>query len=190
MMTRFILAGALAMVFGLFGGGAHAQGTPQSAHAFTFEAIDGGTVALSDYAGKAVMVVNTASECGFTKQYEGLQALWDRFRDQGLVVLGVPSDDFGGQEPGTEAEIQAFCETTFGIDFPMTAKQSVKGATAHPFYQWARAELGATAAPQWNFHKYLVGPDGRLVDWFSTVTAPDAARLVDAVEKALGQGRS
>lgn len=176
------MGGLIVMVFGLFTGAARADG---SAHQFTFDAIDGGTVALADYAGKAVLIVNTASQCGFTGQYEGLQALWERYRDRGLVVLGVPSNDFGGQEPGSEAEIAQFCETTFGIDFPMTTKVQVKGEGAHPFYAWARQELGAMAAPKWNFHKYLVGPDGRLVDWFSTVTGPDAGRLVSAVEKVL-----
>lgn len=155
------LGGLVVMVFGLFGP-AHAQ--QGSAHDFTFTAIDGGSIALADYAGKAVLVVNTASECGFTKQYTALQAVWEGWRDRGLVVLGVPSDDFGGQEPGSEAEIQAFCETTFGVDFPMTAKQHVKGTDAHPFYQWAREVVGPVGAPQWNFHKYLIGPDGALVD--------------------------
>ncbi len=170
------------MVFGLFAAPAHAEG---SAHQFSFASIEGGTLPLADYAGKAVLVVNTASQCGFTGQYEGLQALWERYRDRGLVVLGVPSNDFGGQEPGSETDIKQFCETTFSVDFPLTAKQTVSGDGAHPFYAWARAELGTMAAPKWNFHKYLIAPDGRLVDWFSTVTAPDAGRLTSAVEKHL-----
>lgn len=176
------LKGLMLMLFGLFAGPAHAEG---SAHQFTFPSIEGGTLPLADYAGKAVLVVNTASQCGFTGQYEGLQALWERYRDRGLVVLGVPSNDFGGQEPGSETDIKQFCETTFSVDFPLTAKQPVSGAGAHPFYAWARTELGAVAAPKWNFHKYLIAPDGRLVDWFSTVTAPDAARVTSAVEKYL-----
>jgi len=166
-------------------GGARAAEDGRTAHDFSFPSIDGGTVDLADFAGKAVLVVNTASQCGFTGQYEGLQALWEAWRDRGLVVLGVPSNDFGGQEPGSEAEIADFCATTFSVDFPMTGKESVRGDGAHPFYRWARDELGVVAAPKWNFHKYLVGPDGRLVDWFSTVTPPDSAAVRRAVERAL-----
>ncbi len=156
-----------------------------NAYDFSFTAIEGGALPLATFKGKAVLVVNTASQCGFTPQYEGLQALWQAYRDRGLVVLGVPSNDFGGQEPGSNAEIKKFCEITFNVDFPMTEKVVVKGAGAHPFYKWAAGELGALAAPKWNFHKYLVAPDGRLVDWFSTPTGPDAPRLRAAIEKAL-----
>ena len=157
----------------------------ETAHRFSFEAIAGGPLALSDYAGKAVLVVNTASFCGFTRQYEGLQRLWERYRDRGLVVLGVPSNDFGGQEPGSAAEIKAFCEVTYGIDFPMTSKVEVKGPSAHPFYRWAGAELGA---PRWNFHKYLVGPDGGLRAAFGTRVEPDDESLGAAIEAALPGG--
>lgn len=178
-----LAAGGSAMLFGLFGQrSAQAAG---DAHAFSFDAIDGGTIALSDYAGKAVLVVNTASQCGFTPQYEGLEALWGRYKERGLIVLGVPCNDFGGQEPGNAQEIVDFCTTTFDVSFPMTAKVHVKGDQAHPFYQWARKTLGAAAAPQWNFHKYLISPDGRLVDWFSTVTDPQSERITKAVERLL-----
>lgn len=159
--------------------------TAGSAHDFAFTAIDGSPLPLSRFQGRAVLVVNTASFCGFTSQYAGLQDLWQRYRDRGLVVLGVPSNDFGAQEPGDEADIREFCEVTFGIDFPLTTKVSVKGADAHPFYQWAAAELGVMAQPRWNFHKYLIAPDGRLVDWFSSMTPPSATRLRSAVESQL-----
>ncbi|TVR96744.1 MAG: glutathione peroxidase [Rhodospirillales bacterium] len=165
--------------------GALADSRSHNAHDFTFVGIDGTPLPLSDFSGKAVLVVNTASFCGFTRQYESLQGLWSTYRDRGLIVLGVPSNDFGSQEPGDEAAIRDFCEVTFGIDFPLTAKVHVKGADAHPFYRWAAGELGAIAAPRWNFHKYLVAPDGRLVDWFSSVTPPTSARLVSAVESHL-----
>ncbi len=155
------------------------------AHDFTFTSIDGAPLPLATYRGKAVLVVNTASFCGFTKQYADLQALWERYRDRGLVVLGVPSNDFGGQEPGTEAEIKEFCQVNFDVDFPMTSKVSVRGNEAHPFYAWAAKELGFAAKPRWNFHKYLVTPDGRLADWFSTTTSPNAERVVRAVERVL-----
>lgn len=156
-----------------------------SAHDFSFTAIDGKPLPLADYKGKAVLVVNTASLCGFTPQYKGLQALWEKYRGRGLVVLGVPSNDFGGQEPGASGEIKEFCETNYSIDFPLTEKQVVAGEQAHPFYQWAAAELGVVAKPRWNFHKYLVAPDGRLADWFSTITTPDSARVERAVEAVL-----
>jgi glutathione peroxidase len=158
---------------------------PNAAHAFSFETIDGAALPLSDFEGKAVLVVNTASQCGFTPQYTDLEALWDTYKDKGLVVLGVPSNDFGGQEPGTEAEIKDFCATNFDVSFPMTAKTVVKGSDAHPFYAWARKELGFLAAPKWNFHKYLIAPDGTLADWFSTPTSPTSDKVKAAVETAL-----
>ncbi len=158
-----------------------------TAHEFAFTSIDGTPLPLSGFAGKVVLVVNTASRCGFTPQYSGLQALWNRYREHGLVVLGVPSNDFGGQEPSSETEIKSFCEINFGIDFPMTEKTRVSGSSAHPFYVWAGNELGFMAKPRWNFHKYLVAPDGRLVDWFSSFTGPSAGRLVAAVERILPQ---
>ena len=159
-----------------------------TAHDFGFPGIDGGIVRLADWAGRPVLVVNTASRCGYTYQYDGLQALYDRYRDRGLVVVGVPSDDFGGQELATEAEVKEFCEVNFAIDFPMTAITPVRGNSAHPFYVWARAALGADKAPRWNFHKYLVAPDGRLVAAFDTQTDPTAKPVIEAVEALLGAG--
>ncbi|MDJ0945023.1 MAG: glutathione peroxidase [Kiloniellales bacterium] len=167
-----------------------AQSEDGGAHAFGFTSIDGKPLPLARYAGKAVLVVNTASRCGFTGQYRGLQALWEAYRDRGLVVLGVPSNDFGGQEPGTEAEIRAFCSEDFGVDFPLTAKTAVRGPEAHPFYRWARAEAGGLAAPKWNFHKYLIAPDGRLAAWFYSWTTPSAERLRRAVEAALEEAEA
>ncbi|MDJ0972592.1 MAG: glutathione peroxidase [Kiloniellales bacterium] len=157
----------------------------RGAHAFGFTAIEGDPLPLERFAGKAVLVVNTASRCGFTRQYGDLQALWERFRDRGLVVLAVPSNDFGGQEPGSEAEIKEFCEVNFSVDFPMTEKVRVTGAQAHPFYRWAEVTLGPGTAPRWNFHKYLVAPDGRLVAWFPTRTRPDAEAVIQAIEAHL-----
>ena len=116
---------------------------PQTAHDFSLPAIDGKNLNLADYRGKALLVVNTASYCGFTKQYDGLQALWQNYRDKGLIVLGVPSNDFGGQEPGSKDEIKEFCSVNFDVDFPMSDKIAVKGRAAHPFYKWLEAETGA-----------------------------------------------
>lgn len=158
---------------------------PGSAYDFTFQSIEGQPLPLSTFKGKALLVVNTASQCGYTRQYEGLEALYDRYGPTGLVVLGVPSNDFGGQEPGRNEEIKDFCETTFDISFPLTEKTSVTGADAHPFYQWAADKLGLVAKPRWNFHKYLIGPDGTLVDWFSTITEPTSPRVTKAIETLL-----
>jgi glutathione peroxidase len=167
--------------------GIPATGTSEarSAYDFALTSLDGAPMPLAQFQGKALLVVNTASRCGFTRQYAGLQVLWKRYRDRGLVVIGVPSNDFGAQEPGSESEIKEFCELTFGIDFPMSGKERVSGKNAHPFYAWAAQQLGLGAKPRWNFHKYLVNADGRLVDWFSTMTPPTSPRLAQAIEAAL-----
>jgi glutathione peroxidase len=157
-----------------------------SAHDYSFEAIDGDTaIDLKAFAGKAILVINTASACGYTPQYAGLQALWQKYRDRGLVVLGVPSNDFGAQEPGAETEIQAFCDTRFHVDFPMTAKQTVIGGDAHPFYRWIAATAGEDAAPKWNFHKYLIGPDGGLVGSFPSKVDPLSVGLNGQIDDLL-----
>jgi glutathione peroxidase len=160
-------------------------GTMTSAHDFEFVAIEGDPLPLAKFAGRPVLVVNTASQCGFTNQYAGLADIWAKYRDRGLVVLATPSNDFGGQEPGTEAEIKEFCEVNYGIDFPMTEKVRVKGADAHPFYKWAATRFGPLSKPRWNFHKYLISPDGELVKWFSTVTPPTAEKVTRAIEAQL-----
>ncbi|HEV2672972.1 MAG TPA: glutathione peroxidase [Aliidongia sp.] len=151
---------------------------------FAFTSIDGRPMPLDAYRGKVLLVVNVASFCGLTPQYEGLETLSKQYRDQGLVVIGVPANDFGAQEPGTEAEIHSFCTTRFAVDFPMTSKVPVVGPAAHPFYERVVAELGADAAPKWNFHKYLVGRDGKVTS-FGSRTAPDAPELLGAIEAAL-----
>jgi glutathione peroxidase len=157
-----------------------------TAHDFTFESIDGGPLRLADYAGRPILLVNTASMCGFTPQYEALQSLWAEYRDRGLVVLGVPSDDFGGQEYDSSAEIKQFCEINYGIDFPMTEKVAVKGDDAHPYYRWVGMQ-GRLMVPKWNFHKHLIDGEGRIVDWFASTTAPDSRKVIAAIEKQLGR---
>lgn len=137
---------------------------------------------LCQYAGKVVLIVNTASFCGFTGQYKGLEELYARYKDKGLVVLGFPSNDFS-QETGSNAQIAEFCENTFGVKFPMFAKSSVKGPEASPLFR-ALAQQSGTA-PRWNFHKYLLGRDGKLVDQYSSLTAPDSKTLVRAIEQQL-----
>ena len=155
------------------------------AYDFVFESIDGEKLPLNAFRGKVILVVNTASRCGFTRQYKALQSLWSKYRNQGLIVLGIPSNDFGRQEPGDESEIKTFCEVNFNVDFPMTSKVNVKGESAHPFYKWARDEMGSIAIPRWNFHKYLIAADGRLIDWFASTTDPESKRLVSAIEALL-----
>jgi glutathione peroxidase len=140
---------------------------------------------LCEYAGKVVLVVNTASQCGYTPQYEGLEALYRKYRDRGLVVLGFPTNDFGGQEPGSNQEIAAFCVNQYAVEFPMFAKTSVRGSDANPlFAELARA---TTSPPRWNFHKYLIARDGKQVQAFDTRVAPGDPKLVGAIEKLLGE---
>lgn len=156
-----------------------------NAHDFVFERIGGGSLPLADYRGKAVLVVNTASQCGFTPQYADLQALWERNRERGLVVLGVPSNDFGAQEPGDEAAIAAFCTERYAVDFPMTGKVRVIGGDAHPFYRWIAETVGEDAAPRWNFHKYLIDGDGELVAMWPSSVEPLSPEIREAVDAAL-----
>ncbi len=140
---------------------------------------------MCQYAGKVVLVVNTASYCGFTKQYEGLEALYAKYSGQGLVVLGFPSNDFGGQEPGKDKDIAEFCFNTYGVKFPMLSKSSVKGSAANPMFKQLATMTGDT--PSWNFHKYLIGRNGTKATAFGSMTEPGSKTLVSAIEKALAE---
>lgn len=178
----------LALLASLCAGPALAQQAPAmsrpTCYAFAFKRLEGGELRLAEYAGKPILVVNTASLCGFTPQYQGLQQLWTRFRDQGLLILGVPSNDFGGQEPGGRTEIEHTAHNDYGVTFPLAEKVTIKGPSAHPFYRWAALERPVDA-PRWNFHKYLVGRDGHIAASFSTETEPMDARIVAAIGKEL-----
>ncbi|HWJ67873.1 MAG TPA: glutathione peroxidase [Nocardioides sp.] len=156
-----------------------------SLHDFSATSIDGKPVDLSSYDGKVVLVVNTASQCGFTPQYKGLQQLHDTYADRDFEVLGFPCDQFGHQEPGSEDEIAAFCERNFGVTFPMFAKIDVNGDDAHPLYQWLKKEQGGLLGGKikWNFTKFLVGRDGQVIDRFAPTTKPE--KLTGDIEKAL-----
>ena len=158
---------------------------PSSAYDFTMTTIDGKPLPLSKYKGRVMLVVNTASFCGYTPQYEGLQKLYSDYQDKGLTVLGVPSGDFLGQEHDSNKKIAEFCESKFGIRFPLTEKSSVKGNKAAPFYRWAAEVLGPDNAPKWNFHKYLVGRDGKLIAAFGTKVKPEDPALAAAIKAAL-----
>jgi glutathione peroxidase len=161
--------------------------TMTTAHDFTFARLDEpGDIKLSDYAGKAVLVVNVASACGFTSQYRDLEALYESKAPKGLVIVGVPCNDFGHQEPGSEREIREFCDTSYHVTFPMTHKvEIVREGRRHPFYQWVVDELGETALPRWNFHKYLIGKNGELIEGYGPKTAPLAPDLLEAIKGAL-----
>jgi glutathione peroxidase len=159
-----------------------------NAHDFTFTRLTGGPLPLKDFAGKAILIVNTASECGYTPQYDELERLWRANKDKGLVVLGVPCNQFGGQEPGSEAEIGAFCHRNYGVTFPLTSKNDVKGKAAHPFYTWAGDEAGRLGRPKWNFHKYLIARDGTLAAWFSSQTKPTGPNIRKELERVLDTG--
>ena len=157
----------------------------QTAHDFTLTSLQGETMKLRQFAGRPLLIVNTASKCGFTPQYGGLQALWQRYEPDGLAVIGVPSNDFGGQEPGGADEIGAFCSRNYGVSFPMTEKLHVRGPETHPLFGWLGREGGLLSRPRWNFFKYVIGRDGRLANWFSSVTAPGSGRVQKALEKVL-----
>ena len=152
---------------------------------FKINSIDGKELNLEIYRGKTILLVNVASKCGFTKQYTDLQKLYDNYRNKGLVVIGVPSNQFGGQEPATETEIKSFCETNFDITFPMTSKYEVKGANAHPIYIWAKDTYGKSTVPKWNFHKILINKNGKIEDTFASFTGPLSNKVVKKIEQIL-----
>ena len=159
----------------------------ENAYSYSFKDInEEDMINLSDYKGKTLVVVNTASLCGFTYQYDGLQKLYDDYKDQGLVVLVVPSNDFGNQESGTNSEVKEFCESTFSITFPLTEKNVVKGRDAHPFFKWSKKELGFIGGvPRWNFHKIIIGKDGNAIAGYTALTRPSSKKFISEIEKAL-----
>jgi glutathione peroxidase len=185
-MLVFSLLGALMSAVG--GARARAGRQPVDWSRVALDSIGGGPMPTADFTGRAVLLVNTASRCGFTGQYRGLEALWRRCKDRGLVVLGVPSNDFGRQEPGSNEEVERFCDATFNVTFPLAGKQVVSGDAAHPLYRWAAAQTGTLGTPSWNFHKILIGRDGRVIDWFSAASGT-GAKLDRAIDTALAAGR-
>jgi glutathione peroxidase len=171
-----ILAVTAVMAASLFG----ASGV----HEFTLNTIDGSAAPLSAYKGKVLLLVNVASKCGYTPQYAGLQSLYEKYRDRGLVVIGIPANNFGGQEPGTNEEIKTFCTRNYNVSFPMMSKVSVKGSDMNPLYGYLTQTGGDV---KWNFTKFLVGKDGRVIERFESKVTPDSAELTAAVEKALSK---
>jgi len=164
-----------------------AKETGESVFDFTLQNLKGGDLKLKSFAGKPLLIVNTASKCGFTPQYAGLEEIWKQHKKSGLVVIGVPSNDFGNQEPGSEKDIAEFCQVNYGVDFPMAAKEHVSGSRAHPLFKFLGREGGFMSAPRWNFYKYLVGRDGHLKDWYSSFTSPTSLRFKRAVEKIVAK---
>jgi glutathione peroxidase len=185
----FVVAAAVLCLLPALAAAAERSPMPQTAadnaHRFEFTSIDGAKLPLSAWQGRPVLVVNTASFCGYTPQYRDLEALWQNYRDKGLIVLGVPSNDFGAQEPGSAAEIKQFCETNYSVHFPLTEKYRVIGGGAHPFYRWVAETLGEDAAPPWNFHKYLIGRDGELAGTWPSSVRPGDAAITAEIDKAL-----
>ena len=139
---------------------------------------------MNDYKNKVVLIVNTASYCGFTKQYAELQTLWEKYKSKGLIVLGIPTNDFK-QEPRSNNDIKDFCKTNFDIDFPMSEKTSVIGKNSHPFFKWAKENHGKSAVPKWNFHKIVVGKDGKIADTFASITKPSSKRFIDSIDNII-----
>lgn len=167
-----------------------AQADHATAYQFSFNGLWTDRVPMTAFEGDVVMVVNTASRCGFTPQYEGLQQIYDEYHAQGFDIVGVPANNFMGQEPGSAEEIQEFCTLNYGVTFPMAAKTDVVGDSRHPFYAWAEQQIGESAVPQWNFHKILIGRDGRIIAAFPTRTEPTAQEVRDAITAALAVQRS
>ena len=160
----------------------------QTVYDFTFKTLGSATpLPLAAFKGQVLLVVNTASKCGFTGQYEGLEKLYAAYKDQGFVVLGVPSADFGGQEYAQDTEIKSFCGLNYGVHFPMASKEIVKGSNAHPLYKAAAQHFGFMGTPRWNFYKYLINRKGEFVDYYVSTTVPQSGKIKKALEKALKQ---
>ena len=170
-------------------GGPASGGPPPALYEFRLDRIDGRPGSIADYRGQVLLLVNVASRCGYTPQYEGLEAIYERYRERGFAVLGFPSNDFAGQEPGSNAEIADFCRSTYGVEFPMFAKIAVKGEGAHPLYRHLQSLPEPVGGPvEWNFQKYLVDRDGRVVARFAPRTSPSDPELLARIEQLLGEG--
>ena len=154
------------------------------AYDFSFRGIDGNVINLENYKSKVIVVVNVASRCGYTPQYKDLQELWSKYKERNLVIIGIPTNNFK-QEPGTNKDIKKFCESNFGISFPLTEKTNVIGTNAHPFYKWAKKNYGIGAIPKWNFHKIVVDKSGKITDTFASFTKPSSKKFINSIEKEI-----
>ena len=147
--------------------------------------ISGNELSFSEYRNKTILLVNVASKCGFTKQYSGLQTLYEKYQDSGFVIIGIPSNQFGGQEPGSNEEIKNFCETNFNITFPITDKVDVKGVNSHEIFKWAKENYGSSTVPKWNFHKILINKNGKVQNTFNSFIDPLSKKIINEIEKIL-----
>jgi len=183
MLKKFKLLLLIIMIFAS-GNNVNAD-NEKLAYDFSFKDLDGDSLNLSEYKGKVIVAINVASQCGFTSQYKDMQQVWEKYQSKDIIILGIPSNDFGKQEPGSNEDIKNFCEAKFGISFPMTEKVSVKGNDAHPFYIWASKSYGNSAIPKWNFHKIIIDRNGRIAETFSSITNPSSKRFIKALEKLI-----
>jgi len=183
-MVKKIKIFIIIIMFSFFGNTGNAK-YEKIAYDFEFKDLDGSKLNLSNYRGKILVVVNVASQCGFTNQYEDMQEIWKKYQSKGIIVLGVPSNDFGQQEPGSNKEIKNFCEAKFDISFPMTEKVNVKGKEAHPFYLWAKNNYRKSAIPKWNFHKIIINKNGKISNTFSSITKPTSNKFIKVLEEFL-----
>ena len=182
-MIRAMFYSLFLIIAGLFPSNT-ADSYTLNAYDFRFKDIDGNNLNFKDYKGKVLLIVNVASKCGFTGQYEGLQSLWDTYKDKDFILIGVPSNDFY-QEYKDEKDVKNFCELTFGVNFPMTSITAVRGSSAHPFYKWAKVTYGNKTIPKWNFHKILVNKEGKIIDTFSSTTKPDSKKVISKIDSLL-----
>ena len=183
-MLKQIKVIILLIMISLFGNKLNAN-YEKLAYDFQFKNLDGDPLNLSDYKGKVIVAINVASQCGFTRQYEDMQNIWEKYQSKGIIILGIPSNDFGKQEPGNNKDIKNFCESKFGISFPMTEKVSVKGSNAHPFYIWAKKNHGMSAIPKWNFHKIIINREGKVDQTFSSITKPSSEKFIKVLENLI-----
>ena len=181
----------ISLMMWLFNAGAFANNPANNSskisnvYGFSFEGLKDKKIELANFKNKVILVVNTASKCGFTNQFGGLEKIYQKYKDQGFEIIGIPSNDFGGQEPLGNNEILSFCQKNFNVTFHLTQKQIVSGKNAHPFYKFAEEKFGVMGTPKWNFHKYLIDRNGQLVDFFISSTAPDSDKIIKAIEKEL-----
>ena len=176
---------ALITILGFNSSAVAANMTTKNAYYFSFEGIDGKKINLSDFKGKVILIVNTASKCGLTPQYQGLQELHNKYKDKGLVIIGVPSADFANQEFSQLSQVKEFTDKEFHITFPLTTIAKVKGSDADPFYLWANNQAGFLGSPKWNFHKYLIDKNGNFAGWFSSTTKPQSKEIINKIEELL-----
>ena len=179
-MTRWLLVLFFMFNFSTFSSASNSS----LAYQYEFKDINGKSLKLDNYKDKIILVVNVASRCGYTPQYNELQKLWTDYKDKNLVIIGVPTNNFK-QEPGSNKEIKDFCETNFGISFPITEKINVIGKNAHPFYKWAKEDYGLGAIPKWNFHKILIGKNGKVIDTFASFTKPNSKKILNSIEREI-----